>query len=402
MSRWTLACLVVAASCTTGDPEAFWAAMAAADPATARAAAPDAAARRCADALARALTEGTSTAADELVAIGATATEPAQREWACRLLLHGLRHEGAWPRLASLASDHPALGLSADAVAPALRALPAAVVTAPTATVRLAWCQHATGLPIVAAHLVGTRAALDVPVVLDTAAGLTVVDESLAGQLGARRVGETPLSLFGWQGERPARTAVLPELRLGQLVARDVAIAVVDDRVLQEVGTGLRALVGWEVLRHAALELAPGRAEIGVGPGRAGRDPAPTNLVSLTEPMLRLASNGRPLLLLLDTGSSFTQVETRLVDRLGLATSAGPRETVRGIGGSHDVDSIRIAKLPLRVGGTEFELADVPAFALGPVPPGLPRPDGVLGMDVLAAFTVVIDGPAKTVALRAR
>lgn len=47
-------------------------------------------------------------------------------------------------------------------------------------------------------------------------------------------------------------------------------------------------------------------------------------------------------------------------------------------------------------------LAGIPVHERPAAAPGLPRIDGGLGMDVLATVRVVVDGPARTVALHAQ
>lgn len=395
-------CLLLAlTACGRPDASGFWAAMAAADVPAARRVAANPGERRCAEALATALAAG-SEAADELIAIGADDADAGQRDWARRLLLSLLRHEGDWPRLAALRERHPELELSATAIPAAMTAFPRAQITPPTEPSQLPWLDHGSGLPVVAVRFAGDRTTMPAEALLDTGAGLGVVTDEFAEQLGARFVSDQPLPLFGIAGQtHTARAAVLAELQLGAWTVREVPVAVVAPEHLRLDGHDLRALIGWDLLRHVRLELSAKQRTIVVDRSRAGAPDVEPNLVLLTEPLVRLPCNDRPALLLLDTGSTFTQVARGLVRRLDLATRPAGRQTVSGIGGDTTVDVEHVVQLTVRCGPTQLTLGDLPAYEVPAPHAGLPAIDGALGIDVLSAVHVVLDGPARTLTLRA-
>jgi hypothetical protein len=378
--------------------------MTAVDPGAARRAAASDDERRCAEVLSAALAGGSAAAMAELLAIGSAAQHPAQRDWARRLLLSLLRLEGEWAVLASLRDDHPELELSPNAVPTAMLGYPRADISPPTAAVRLPWREHASGLPIVEARLAGERGDQTLPVVLDIGAGTCAVTETVAERLGARFVSDQPLPVLGIAGgTSTARAAVLTELQLGTWTVHNVPVAVVPAEQLRAIGDDVPALIGWEVLQHVALELSPQGHEIVFDRSRtlAGGEPEP-NLVLLSEPLVRLRCGDASVLLLLDTGSTFTMLTRDAVRRLGLASQPGGNNTLSGVGGDQQVDTDLVTRLPLQCGPTQFTLGNVGAYDRRAAPPGMPRIDGTIGMDVLATVRVVVDGPARTVTMQAQ
>lgn len=393
-----LGAVALAAACARPDPQAFWTAMAAADPTAALAAAGTDHQRRSADALQAALVGGSTTAAADLIALGADTGAGEVRDWARLLLLHLLRVEGQWPRLANLRQAHPELDLPPDHVPAGTLQLPRADVAPPDAPLRLAWLEHDTGLPMVEGRLAGGSGTATLPIVLDTGAALCVVTAALAERLGVRFLSDEPLPVTGVAGQTASgRAAVLPELALGPWTLRDLPIAVLPTLGMDD--EGVSALIGWDVLQHVVVELSPHERTIVVDRSNGRGSGGERNLVLLTEPLVRLQHGDAPLLLLLDTGAVFTYVSRAAARRLGLATKPAGPKAYHGVGGATEID-VDLVDLTLRCGKTLFTCGDVPCHERGPTPRGLPRIDGGLGMDLLSAVRVVIDGPARTLTMQ--
>lgn len=396
----TFGVVALAAACARPDPQAFWTALSAADPAAARAAATTGAERRCADALEATLAGGSAAGAAHLIALGADTGAGAARDWARLLLLHLLRVEGEWPRLANLYRDHPELELTENSVPVGMRGLPRAEIAPPEMPVQLAWQKHGTNLPIVAARLAGERGAVTLSVVLDTGAASCTITTATAERLGVRFLGDEPLPVTGIAGQTASgRSAVLPELALGPWTLRDLPILVLPTLGLDD-GDSVSALLGWDVLQHVAIEVSPKNRTIVIARSTADANRGERNLVLLTEPLVRLHCGDEPLLLLLDTGAVSTHLTRDAVARLGLESKPAGLRAFSGVAGASKVDADLIPHLSLRCGKVLFTLGDLPAYDGKPMAQGLPRSDGGLGYDLLGTVHVVIDGPARTLTLR--
>lgn len=383
------------------------------DLATARTAAGSNAERRCVDALDRAWRGGSHAAAAELTELGTRNPNPELRAddrsvaWARKTLLDLLRVEGRWDRLARLRTDHPELELRDTAVPAAMLALPVPTVDVAPTPATLPMVTDLQGHAAVAVHVEGSAAAATLTAILDTGAGTCVIDRDDAARIGVRLLDVPPLPVIGITGARSdAAAGVLPLLRFGSLTAHDVPVAVVDGARLREVVGGAAFLVGWEVLRHAVVEIAGKKGEVVVRRSSAHATETTPNLVLLHEPIVRLQSGGTPMSFLLDTGSPSTEARITLAQRMGwplvdhVAGEQGADE-LRGLGGVRPAATHRITTLPFICGNLQITLGDVPAAE---APPGVREPwriDGRLGVDVAFAVRVVIDGPGRCVEFRA-
>ena len=99
--------------------------------------------------------------------------------------------------------------------------------------------------------------------------------------------------------------------------------------------------------------------------------------------------NGVPLSLLLDTGADRTLISPAAIARAGYASDAAPTGEIRILG----VTGASVATM------VTVPLLDVAGARIGPLPlivhdAGLGSVDGLLGRDVLDAFTVTIDAAA--------
>jgi Aspartyl protease/Domain of unknown function (DUF4124) len=127
--------------------------------------------------------------------------------------------------------------------------------------------------------------------------------------------------------------------------------------------------------------------------------PAPARSVvpfSGGEPVIVEARlNGTPLNLLLDTGADRTVISPAALRRAGINPDAGTPIRISGVTGSASatlVDVPRIDVAGARVGPLSVVVHPVPGDSL----------DGLLGRDVLDAFTVTFDAGAGRVTLLPR
>jgi len=339
---------------------------------------------------------GSDAAFDDLVALGETA-DGTPRFWALQSLLEVLRLEGRWDRLATLRADHPRLGLGAKAIPDVLTRLKPLTIDVAEVQAVLPFVEDLEHWAAVTVQLAGDAAKAEVTAIVDTGAGMCVVDGVHAERLGVRVV-EGDLLLQGIAGGRTAgRVGVLRELRLGGVTARDVPVAIVDGAELRDL-SGVSCLVGWEILQHVALEFVGTARQLVVRRSAGAAPPAP-NLLLLREPFLRLRSGQEWLLVLLDSGAASTEFRLSCAERMGWPTKEGGT-AVTGLGGGASGEVRTITSCPIQCGNVRLDLGGALAVERLATRERLLRVDGTLGMDVGFAVRVVIDGPARTVAFR--
>jgi predicted aspartyl protease len=110
--------------------------------------------------------------------------------------------------------------------------------------------------------------------------------------------------------------------------------------------------------------------------------PLPTGSPIMVDALL----NGVQLRLVLDTGADRTVISPSALTRAGIDTSVGTPFRISGITGSSSASLVNVPRLD--IAGAQVGPLGVVAFA---VPGGF---DGLLGRDVLDAFTVTFD-PAQ-------
>ncbi len=243
---------------------------------------------------------------------------------------------------------------------------------------------------------VGLGVAVEARLVIDTAASVCVLARSVAGRAGIRSLGEEEvLDLFG--GRTAAGLGTIPEIAIGKARVRDVPVLLVDDEVLSfrlpDLLSSVRAegVIGLGLLRRFRTTLEFARGSIRLDP--PGMEP-PSGAIDARIVggglLLSAGANGvGGLPFLLDSGtnrSSLTSLGAdALADRVRVVAAPGAGGTVGG-----GVTFLR------RALGVRFEFGrwvvdplDVPIVGEGKET-GILRA-GVIGLDVLRAFRVVLE-----------
>jgi len=136
--------------------------------------------------------------------------------------------------------------------------------------------------------------------------------------------------------------------------------------------------------------------------GPCGQQPVASVPVRIVQdvPLISVVLNGRPATLLLDTGAQPFLLTQAAVARLNLATDAGMRVGIGGIGGRSRSFAAVLRGIELTPG---FRLPDTYAGILAtPLPtPGGIRVDGLLGVGVLNRWDIELDMPRRRMVLHA-
>lgn len=136
---------------------------------------------------------------------------------------------------------------------------------------------------------------------IDTGANPTVVDSSVARQLG---LGGQATHLALLNGDARVRTSVLSSLTLGPITARSLSVSVADLGFIdRDLGTRVDAIVGLDVLRASSFTIDYEAHQIIFGPV----PPSSSSVSFETGPpfvTVRMEIEGEPVRLLVDTGAS--------------------------------------------------------------------------------------------------
>ena len=111
--------------------------------------------------------------------------------------------------------------------------------------------------------------------------------------------------------------------------------------------------------------------------------------------MVTARVNGAPLTLMVDTGADRTMLAPAALARAGLDVSQGRRIRVLGVTGTSDAYEVTLPGLDVagaRLGPVAVVVHELPS-------PGL---DGLLGRDLLHAFTLTVDSAGGQATLTPR
>jgi hypothetical protein len=223
----------------------------------------------------------------------------------------------------------------------------------------------------------------------DTGSNMSVLYESLAAELGVPRYGpdvriqtSTGFWVRGWTG-------VLPEMRLGPIVVRNVLVLVLPDRFFPPAnsrpGPAERGLIGAPVL-EALGEFTETAAGEFLVPARPGRRSEENMCFSGYMPVVEAVHRGKRIRLCLDTGAAATVLYLPFYKRHRGEINARSRErptTVDGVGTSRRISVRLLDEFDFRAGGKDLALKKVIVQTEG-THADTRYFHGVLGIDLLA------------------
>ncbi len=205
--------------------------------------------------------------------------------------------------------------------------------------------------------------------IIDTGANFTTVSESFARRLGIR-LSENKAQTQGITGaENELRVAILPELRLGGAVVRNVVLLVLkDDNLNVPAGPKkhyqIQAVLGYPVLQALGRFTLTRDHQFLAGPASPGSESgAPLYMYKLS-PLMECRLGSRPLLFAFDSGAD-KSVFTDRYFRDFPNQFHGLHKRRYGMGGAGGVRKMKVFYLPearLDVGGVTATLRNVPVL----------------------------------------
>lgn len=227
--------------------------------------------------------------------------------------------------------------------------------------------------------------------ILDTGANISTLSSSIARALGVKLSAGTATTKGIIGATIDVHAAVIPQLRLGRAVVRNVPVVVIPDKAMyvRSVNFKIPPSLGFPVM--AALGritfFKDGRFGVQIGE-RADRKVTRRNLfLEKLTPLVAADVGDNERLFTFDTGSSGTFLSVQFYERHeGIFEGKQPgRFQLAGAGGSRQYASFYLSRLRMRLGGGCTVISEVPVLA---VPRGISDDYfwGNLGQTAVRAF----------------
>ncbi|MCK6460643.1 MAG: aspartyl protease family protein [Planctomycetes bacterium] len=257
---------------------------------------------------------------------------------------------------------------------------------------------RAVALPMLRAKVpavMGRINGVEMPLVLDTGTSAVVLTAEAARDAGIYLPPGEPAAVVGPGHTGRNRIGAFATVELGgNRIGAGIALVPVDDRPgrWMELGADRYAIVGCTVLSHFRVTFDFRKAEVRL---------APTGLAASAGPLFtETLVNGRPLLLLVDSGATAVFLEPWAAVDLGLITEGRAKrheERATSLSGARfthfTLDRVEVAGRTFR----EIDAAAVDTF--GPwSSPGF-RPGGLLGLKGLGDLVWTLDYGTRTLRL---
>ena len=226
-------------------------------------------------------------------------------------------------------------------------------------------------------------AGADITALFDTGAGMTVITRSAAERLGARMEQATLPAGNNSGLVRRLQTAVLSDVRLGDIPAGELRVVVTDDADLDlrdEIGAAFPAqmLLGWDVISRYRWSYSAKEETLSVGRSETPSDP--TDPDSRLGPVVFPSYAGRPFPARVDTGHTSSTLSGAW--RARLPNVDWHEAEIVGVGSVRRQSVPYVRELPLLFQGRRICLRDVDiSETLYGQPPEI---EALLGYDFLA------------------
>jgi predicted aspartyl protease len=407
VAKSLLALLSLVACTSTPRPEPrvadinYWEALARLESAKAMAVARTPTERDFAEALHSLMQGDVAKAEREFDSLRRLATDSVLRSGSRVMHVATLQYQEKWVELAEIARDTTrANAASPDKAGIELWALAFSRIPGKTtefrarsATVRM--LVSAVGTPLIPVHIGGQ----EYHFWLDTGSSMTMLASDVARSLRITPLVSDTLEIVTSTGRIQARPALLPELRLGQLVARNVPTMIVDEGMMRmrepkpmdtDAPLKIDGIIGFDIIRQLDIEVDYDEGMMTLRNPASSGQARDRNMFWVGLPVVELTSlGGIPLHFALDTGAQLTFVTETLLDKLQLQPSRIENRRVGGLGGEISMRTPVLSDLRVTLRG--FPILFRSAVVRAPVYQVLAALDGVLGGDIWSTGVVRID-----------
>ncbi|HEU4747785.1 MAG TPA: aspartyl protease family protein [Gemmatimonadaceae bacterium] len=407
VAKSLLALFLVAGCASAPRPEppvreiTYWEALARLESGKATASARTVAERDFASALQSLMLGDVAKAEQGFDALRRTATDSVIRSGSRVMHIATLQYQEKWMELAELARDTARPHASnPDKAAIELWALAFSNLPPRTAEFRarlerVPMSVSSVGTPLIPVQI-GSR---EYHFWLDTGSSMTMLASDVAESLGVTPLVGDTLEIVTSTGRIVAQPALIPELRLGQLIVRNVAGMIVDETMMRmrepkQLGRGpqlkIDGIIGFDIIRRLDIEVDYLDGTIRLRDPARSSQPRERNMFWVGLPVVQLRSpGGMPLHFALDTGSQLTFVTETLLYKLQLQATRMESRRVGGLGGEVSMRAPVLSSLRLTLRG--FPILFRNAVVRAPVYQVLAALDGVLGGDIWSTGAVRID-----------
>jgi hypothetical protein len=204
--------------------------------------------------------------------------------------------------------------------------------------------------------------------ILDTGANLSAISLSLAQRLGLKLSTSASTSM-GIAGRKIAiRTAVIPQIRLGEAKLNNVAVIVIDDRdlVVPTMHYRIPGSIGFPVLSALGRVtfFADGRFGVGLNPTAATSSGEENLFLQRLTPVVAAEIGGPERLFTIDTGSAgtFFTVQYYLEHRNDFRSQTIGNFDLAGAGGARTYPSYLTGRVNIKMGGACISLNQLPVI----------------------------------------
>lgn len=234
---------------------------------------------------------------------------------------------------------------------------------------------------------------------LDTGSSMTMLASDVARSLRIAPLVSDTLEIVTSTGRIMAQPALLPELRLGQLVVRNVPTMIVDEAMMRmreprqmstDAPLKIDGIIGFDIIRQLDIEVDYDAGMMRLRNPASSDQARDRNMFWVGLPVVELTSlGGIPLHFALDTGAQLTFVTETLLEKLQLEPSRIENRRVGGLGGEISMRTPVLSDLRVTLRG--FPILFRSAVVRAPVYQVLAALDGVLGGDIWGTGAVRID-----------
>jgi tetratricopeptide (TPR) repeat protein len=239
---------------------------------------------------------------------------------------------------------------------------------------------------------------------LDSGASVAMISRFLAKDLGLEAVSTAEYIGLGERGKQTSSWVLIPEMRVGDLVFKNVPAILIEDKTDFWEKTG--GILPVEFFRHYALQYDRRHSKLTFHPSGTTPEAA---MGAGTFGVNSLWFDGNPYIetvlqgqkgayFLLDTGASTTFLDSRRTGKLGIKMNQTRYAPQTGVGMSGSFQSGVAVDVVLLFGNTRFDFPTIHALPLG-WDSDLPC-YGIMGRSILDKFSIFFDYTKNVLAFK--